>query len=110
MQNLLSLAQMGRGLAFVGFLGAQSSNSATLYLERCVRLENGDWSYLGFKISRSWFQSFKRRYDIQIRCTIKQAKEAPEKLGAKVASFMQFNRKFSVRTQTFHLGRAPLSL
>jgi hypothetical protein len=56
----------------------------------------GAFEYLGFRFSNGWFQGFRRRYGVSLRCKTKQAQQAPEDYREKIEAWLQFNRRNTV--------------
>jgi hypothetical protein len=45
------------------------------------------------KFSNGWFQGFRRRNHISLRCRTKVAQHMPEEMRPKVVNFLRFNRR-----------------
>jgi len=51
-----------------------------LYPARVLEYESGKKTYLNFMFSNGWYNGFRRRYGISLRCGTKRAQKSPEEL------------------------------
>ena len=87
----------GRMITHRWFLRHAKSLYRELYPERCVRdVRSGRWIYLEMKWSNAWFQGFRRRFNISLRCRTKRAQKSPEELRSTIQKWLQFNRRNTV--------------
>lgn len=56
----------------------------------------GRFAYTLFRFSNGWFQGFRRRYHIALRCKTKQAQKCPEDFRPKIEQWLKFNRRNTV--------------
>jgi hypothetical protein len=67
-----------------------------LYPHRMLIYENGKKSYLDFMFSNGWYNSFRRRYSISLRCSTKRAQKSPEQLKPVLRNWIQYNRRMLI--------------
>ena len=96
---------VGRSIGARWFLRRAKFIYAELYPHRILRDSDGRRTYLGFKFSNGWFQLFKRRYNISLRCKTKQAQKAPPDYQDKILSWLRFNRRNTVITEHSNCGK-----
>lgn len=58
--------------------------------------ETGRFEYNLFSFSGTWFQGFKTRYRIVLRCKTKQAQKPPEDFREKIENWLKFNRRNTI--------------
>lgn len=79
------------------FLRHAKSLYHELYPSRCIRnIKSGRWTYLKMKQSNTWFQGFRRRFNISLRYKTKRAQKSPEELRTTIQKQLQFNRRNTV--------------
>ena len=87
-------------LSFTSLL-TSSSHARTIYRQlfpqSCIRADSGRWQYLGFKFSNRWFTGFLARHRISLRCRTKRAQKSPEELRSTIQSWLQFNRRNTIK-------------
>jgi hypothetical protein len=70
---------------------------ARLYPHRVVTPENTHKKvFLGFKFSTGWYNGFRKRKNISLRCGTKRAQKSPEELFPVIQNWLQFNRRLMV--------------
>ena len=58
-----------------------------------INEETGAFEYGHMRFSNTWFDSFKRRFGIRLRCKTKQAQKPPEDYREKIEAWLQYNRR-----------------
>lgn len=87
----------GRGIGARWFRANARQIYSKLYPERVIRIADSKrLEYLGFKFSTSWFQGFRKRWDITWRSKTKQAQKTPEAFREKIQAWLQFNRRQTI--------------
>ena len=87
----------GRNITHRWFLRHAKSLYRQLYPERCILdAVSGRWTYLEMKWSNAWFQGFRRRFKISLRCKTKRAQKSPEELRPTIMNWLQFNRRNTI--------------
>jgi hypothetical protein len=68
-----------------------------LHPDRVLQDEGGRKKiYLGFRFSSGWYNGFRGRYSISLRCLTKRAQKSPEQLKPILQNWIQFNRRMLV--------------
>ena len=87
----------GRGVGARWFHANARQIYSKLYPERVIKnIGSNRLEYLGFKFSTSWFQGFRKRWDITWRSKTKQAQKVPEAFREKIQAWLQFNRRQTI--------------
>ena len=64
-----------------------------LYPTRILTHESRKKTYLEFMFSNRWYNGFRRRYSISLRCSTKRAQKSPEELKPVLRNWIQYNRR-----------------
>jgi hypothetical protein len=56
----------------------------------------GCFEYNLFSFSKSWFNGFKKRYQVSMQCKTKQAQKPPADFYEKIEAWLQFNRQNTI--------------
>jgi hypothetical protein len=83
----------GRKISYKWMLRHAKKLYEELYPQRVIVHETGKRSYLGFRFSTGWYNGFRRRYSISLRCSTKRAQKSPEQLEPVLRNWIQYNRR-----------------
>jgi hypothetical protein len=64
-----------------------------LHPDRIFVHETGKRSHFGFRFSAGWYNGFRRRYSISLRCSTKRAEQSPKQLEPILQNWIQYNRR-----------------
>jgi hypothetical protein len=64
-----------------------------LYPTRVITYTTGKKTYLEFQFSSGWYNGFRRRYNISLRCSTKRAQKSPKELEPVLCNWIQYNRR-----------------
>ncbi len=67
-----------------------------LYPSRVITYLTRKKTYLEFRFSSRWYNGFRRRYSISLRCGTKRAQKSPEELEPVLYNWIQYNRRMLV--------------
>jgi len=97
---------LGRNITHRWFLRHAKALYRELYPERCMQDPmTRRWTYLEMKWSNAWFQGFRRRFNISLRCKTKRAQKSPEELRPTIQNWLQFNRRNTVVLEGSDCGK-----
>jgi hypothetical protein len=65
--------EQGRKISYKWILRHAKAIYGQLHPDRVIHREGHRKTYLGFRFSNSWYQGFKRRFNISLRCSTNQA-------------------------------------
>lgn len=85
--------EQGRKISYKWMLRHAKQIYGELYPHRMLTHENGKKSYLNFMFSNGWYNGFRRRYSISLRCSTKRAQKSPEQLEPVLQNWIQYNRR-----------------
>jgi hypothetical protein len=85
--------EQGRKISYKWMLRHAKQIYGELYPERVIVHEVRKRSYLGFRFSAGWYNGFRRRYCISLRCSTKRAQRSPEELEPVLRNWIQYNRR-----------------
>jgi hypothetical protein len=86
----------GRKISYQWMIRHAKQLYEELYPSRVITHMTGKKTYLQFRFSSGWYNRFRRRYSISLRCGTKRAQKSPEELEPVLQNWIQYNRRMLV--------------
>jgi hypothetical protein len=105
-EEFLAARALGRRVDHRWFYRHAKSIFRSQYPLLCMRSsDTNQWKYFGMKFSNRWFQAFRQRHRISLRCRTKRAQHTPDHYRPYVLSFMRFNRRNTIVAPSSDCGK-----
>jgi Tc5 transposase DNA-binding domain len=83
----------GRKISYKWMLRHAKKIYEELQRDRIIVYKTGKRSSFVFRFSAGWYNSFRRRYCISLRCSTKRAQKSLEQLESVLQNWIQYNRR-----------------
>ena len=88
----------GRKISFKWIICYAKAIYRQIYPQRILPLKGAPHKkvYFSFKFSSSWYNGFRRRYNISLRASTKRAQKSLDDLFPVIQNWLQYNRQLTV--------------